>query len=234
MKIKKTISDKVIAANQHNGKKGTGPDNKNAVTQNARTHGLLSKCLVFRTEEEQQEFAELLDDLMDQYMPIRRTTREAVHELAVCIWKKAQGNGWELQELAHRIEAPAAILKTLAENYDAGQLPLFTQRNGSDSAAQLGWDCEELVVRTGTSNSVQQDDSSLGDRKDKSGHVMIEAKLNTSLDTVLRYQAAAKRDWRDTINRLESLQPEKSVKSLRKNRGQSGGRRRGTTSRRKS
>jgi hypothetical protein len=234
MKIEKTISEKVIKANQENGKKGTGPKNMGAVTQNARTHGLLSKYLVFRTAEEQQEFAELLADLTDEHMPIGRTTREIVHELAVCIWKKAQANGWELQELAHRSEAPAAILKTLAENYDAGQLPIFTGRNGSHSAAELGWDCEELVIRTGSSKSEQQDDSSLGDRKDKSGHVMIEAKLNTSLDTVLRYQAAAKRDLRDTINLLESLQPEKSVKSLRKNRGQSGSRRRGTTSRRKS
>ncbi|MGA7380673.1 MAG: hypothetical protein WBX03_07450 [Terriglobales bacterium] len=207
MKIKKTISDKVIAANRENSKDSTGPKNTDDVGQNARTHGLLSKRLVFRNEEEQQEFAELLAELTDEHRPVHRTAWEMVHELAFCIWKKAEANGWELQELAHRSEAPAAILKALAENSDAGQLPLFTQPNGSQSAAQLGWDCQELLVRTGTSKSQQEEERSLGDRKGKSGHVLIEAKLNTSLDTIQRYQSAIKRDLRDTIATLRFLQP---------------------------
>jgi hypothetical protein len=160
-----------------------------------------------------------------------------VHELAFCFWKKAEGNGWELQELVHRREAPAAILKALAENYDAGQLPLFTQPNGSHSAAQLGWDCHELLVRTGTSESEQEGEKSPGDRKGKSGHVLIEAKLNTSLDTILRYQAAANRDLRETIKTLKSLrpEPEKPGKRVaRKDRKKSSRRRRRTTRRKKS
>jgi len=101
----------------------------------------------------------------------------------------------EQQELEHRRKAAAAIVRTLAENHDGEQLPLFTQRDGSHSAVQFGWDCQELVVRTGTRKSEQEKRDSLGDERSKIGHVLIEAKLNTSLDTVVRYQAAKKRDW---------------------------------------
>jgi hypothetical protein len=208
VKIKKTMSAKAIKANQANGQKSTGPINVGAVAQNARTHGLASKRLVFRDQQSEREFDVRLAALMDEYQPVGPTAWEMVHELAFCFWRKTELNAWELQELDHRREAPAAILKTLAENHEVGQLPLFTQQDGLQSAAGLGWDCEELVVRTGTSNSEQAEAGTLRDRKDTTGHVQIEAKLNKSLDSILRYQAAAKRDLHDTIKRLEYLQPE--------------------------
>jgi hypothetical protein len=190
---------------------------------------------VFRNEQERQEFNALEAALMDEYHPVSTTVSRMVHELAFCFWMKAEVNGWQLQELVHRSKAPAAILKTLAENHD-GQLPLFTEQNGLQSAAGLGWECEELVVRTGTSNSEQAEAGPLGDRKDRDGHVLIEAKLNNSLNTALRYQAAVKRDLRDTIKLLQDLQPgpEKSGKGPRKNPGQISGRRPRTTRRKKS
>jgi hypothetical protein len=99
-----------------------------------------------------------------------------------------------------------AILKTVADNYDGEQLPLFDQADASGSAAQLGWVCQELVVRTGTRNSEQERESVLGDRNGKVGHVQIEAKLNTSLDTILLYQAALKRDLYRAITALRAGQ----------------------------
>ena len=121
----------------------------------------------------------------------------------------AESNGLEQQELEHRRKAAAAIVRTLAENHDGEQLPLFTQRDGSHSAVQFGWDCQELVVRTGTRKSEQEEKDSLGDGRGKIGHVQIEARLNTSLDTILRYQAAKKRDWYRAIKELRSLVREK-------------------------
>ena len=216
MKIKKTVTDKVIAANQDNGRKGKGPNNVGAVAQNARKHGLLSKYLVFETEEERQEFHALLDELAADYQPADRTAVELVEEVAINFWSLAEENGLETQELAHRRKATAAILRTLAENYDGEQLPLFTQRDGSHSAVQFGWDCEELVVRTGTRNSQQEDEVSSKDRErtGKSGHVQIEARLNTSLDTILRYKAAIKRDLYRAIKELRSLQRERAGTAL--------------------
>ena len=209
MKIHKTMTDKAIAASQDNGKKGNGPTDPSKVTQNARKHGLASKYLAFQNEEERQEFDALLNELVDEHHPQGRTGLELVNKIAVDFWKLAEENGWEMQALAHRRQATVAIMNTLAENYDDEQLPLFSERDGSHSAAQLGWDCRELVVRTGTKSSEEEDDGIHDGRRGKIGHVQIEARLNTSLDTMLRYQAAINRDLYRALGELRSMQRER-------------------------
>ncbi len=193
MKIKKSVTEKVIAANQANAGKGTGPKDTRTVKRNALKHSVLAKHLVFRDEQEETEFNNLLADLEDEYRPDGQTDRALVEETAICLWKLGILNGWELEEVTNRRKAAKAILRAVAERYDEDQLSLFTKGDGSHSAARLGWDCQELIVRTGTRNS-EQDESLAGDTTDKSGQVQIEAKLTTSLDTILRYQAAVKRD----------------------------------------
>jgi hypothetical protein len=209
MKIKKTMTDKAIAANQINGPKSNGPNHPIRANQHARKHGLQSKHLVFKSEEEQQEFDALQNDLLDEYQPVGRTELELVGKVAVNFRKSAEENGWELQELGRRGQAPAAILRTLAENYDGEQLPLFTGRDGSQSPVQFGWDCQELIVRTGTRNSEIEKDEVLTDQKATVGHVQIEAKLNTSVDTILRYHAAVNRDLYNSIRELRTIQRER-------------------------
>jgi hypothetical protein len=214
MKVKKTMTDKAIAANQNNGKNGNGPIDPMAGNQHARKHGLQSKHLVFESEEDQQEFDALQNDLLDEYQPRGRTELELVGKVAVAFWNSAEENAWELQELGRRGQAPAAILKTLAENYDGEQLPLFTGQDGSQSAAQFGWECEELIVRTGTRNSELEKEGVLKDQKGKIGHVQIEARLNTSLDTILRYHAAINRDLYRALEELRSVQRERREQNV--------------------
>jgi hypothetical protein len=209
VKIKKTMTEKAIAANQINGPKSNGPNDPIPANQHALKHGLASKYLAFQNEEEQQEFDALLNELVDEYQPVGRTGVELVNKVAVDFWKLAEGNGWEMQALAHRRQATAAIMTTLAENYDGEQLPLFSERDGSHSAVQLGWDCQELVVRTGTRNSEEEEQEISKDRRGKVGHVQIEARLNTSLDTMLRYQAAINRDLYRALGELRSMQRER-------------------------
>ena len=209
MKGKKTMTEKAIAANQNNGKKGNGPDDSSHVSQHARKHGLTSKRLVFYTEEERQEFEALLDDLTDEYQPVGRTEIELLDKVAVAFWNGAKESGLEVQELAQRRKGATAILTTLAENYDSEQLPLFTARDGSQSAAQFGWDCQELVVRTGTSKSQEESVGIRDDRREKIGHVQIEAKLNTSLDTLLRYHATIDKDLYRALEELRTVQRER-------------------------
>src|SRR5271170_2488670 len=214
MTIKKTMTDKAIAANQNNGKKGNGPDDSSHLSQNARKHGLQSKHLVFKTDEERQEYDALLNDLMDEYQPDGRTAVELVDKLAVDFWMGGEGNGLAMQELAHRRKAAGAMMSRLAENYDDDQLSLFSEPNGSHSDFPFGWDCQQLVVRTGTGTSELQKQGVLKDRSGKVGHVEIEARLNTSLDTIMRYQAATNRDLFRTIAELQSLQRERREKSV--------------------
>ena len=208
MKIKKSVTEKVIAANRANAQKGTGPQSTRTVKLNALKHSVLAKHLVFRDEQEEAEFNNLQAELEDEYQPCGQTERALVDEIAICLWKLQILNGWELQEITNRRKAAKAILRAVAENYDEEQLPLFTKGDGSRSAARLGWDCQELIVRTGTRNS-EQDESFAGDTKDKAGHVQIEAKLTTSLDTILRYQAALKRDLYRAIAALRAIQAQR-------------------------
>ena len=63
MKIKKMVSEKVLAANRANAKMSTGPKNMAMVTHNAFKHGLLSKRLRFESEEERMLFQNLLEAL---------------------------------------------------------------------------------------------------------------------------------------------------------------------------
>jgi hypothetical protein len=214
MKIKKTMTDKAIEANQNNGKKGHGPINPTLANQHAQKHSLQSKHLVFKNEEERQEYEELLNDLLDEYQPVGRTAVELVTKLAFILWKSERGNGLEMQELAYRGQAAAAILRTLAEN-DSEQLPLFTAPDGSHSAVQFGWECQELVVRTGTRNSEEENEGLHQDRTGKIGHVQIGARLNTSLDTLLRYQTALNRYLYRVIGELRSMRRERHEERCR-------------------
>jgi hypothetical protein len=193
MKIKKTVTDKVMAANRTNAQKATGPQNTERVSQNARQHALLSKQLVFETEEEKEEFNTLMAELSDEHRPMNRTDMALVEEEAIVLWKLGIANGLEMQELANRRSASLAIMETLAK-YEGEQLPLFGDPDGLPSAARLGWDCQELLVRSGTRKCAQEGVDGLGDKNGKTGHVQIEAKLSTTLDTILRYQATLKRD----------------------------------------
>jgi hypothetical protein len=80
------------------------------------------------------------------------------------------------------------------------------------SAAELGWDCQELVVRCEKADS-EQDLKIDGDKTSKSGHTQIEARLTTSQDSILRYQAAIKRDLYRAIDTLRAIQRERREES---------------------
>jgi hypothetical protein len=205
VKIKKSVTEKVIAANRANAKKSTGPQNTRTVRKNAVKHRLLAKRPILQNEQDEAEFSKLLAELDEDYRPSGRTEQALVEEVAMCLWKLQMLNGWEMEEISTRRKATRAILRAVAENYDNEQLPLFTKEDGSRSAALLGWDCQELLVRSDTMNSEQEDHRSSGDREVKSGRVQIEAKLTTSLETILRYQSAIKQDLYRAIAALREM-----------------------------
>jgi hypothetical protein len=198
MKIKKTITAKVMAANRANGRKTGGPHDTNSTRENALKHGLLARHLIFRDEEESNEFNRLLHELEFEYAPAGPTERTLVEEVASCIWKLKTANGWEIREIRHRRQAGEAILRAVAENYCDEQISLFTKDDGS-----LGWDCQELIVRTGSAERDLEEFSR--EKKAKAGNVQIEAKLTNSLDCVLRYQSALKRDLYRAIAALADI-----------------------------
>jgi hypothetical protein len=212
MKIRKAVTEKVIAANQSNSRKSTGPHDTSATRQNAITHGLLARQISFQTEEQKEAFDQLHDELMVDEQPVGAIERALVEEAAMCLWKMQLTNGWEIQELDNRRAASKAIMTTLADHHDQERMPLFTRGDGAVSAAALGWDCQELVVRCEKGDS-EQDMKTDGDRASKSGHTQIEARLTTSPDSILRYQAAIKRDFYRAIDTLRAIQRERREES---------------------
>src|SRR5438874_10284936 len=166
MTIKKTVTANVIQANRSNAKKSTGPRNSTTVNQNATRHGLLAKALRFQTDDEKKEFERLIHELEEEQQACGGIERALIEEAAVCLWKLQSANDWEVQELANRRKASKALMKSLAETYDDENLNLFYRSDGSASPARFGWDCHELTVRSGTTNSEQEKESS-GDRNRK-------------------------------------------------------------------
>ena len=208
MKNQKTVTDKVIAANRKNAQRSTGPRNTIAVSQNATRHGLLARTLRFKNKDEEKEFETLVHELEEEQQAAGRMERALVEEAAVCLWKLQSANDLEIQELSNRREASKAIMKSLAES-DEEKLPLFRQWDGSPSPAQLGWECRELTLRRGTSDSEQEREIS-GGRNSEATHVQIEAKMTTSLDTILRYQAGIKRDLFRAVAALRDIRRERN------------------------
>ncbi len=195
---KKTITERVLAANRQNGKKSRGPRSTAGTRYNAVTHSLLAKKILFRDESEQTEFAKLAVELSRHHDPIGPTEQALVSEMAIGLWRLHQLYAWEFLEVGNRENAAAAIFQGLRENNDAQELPLL-------AATQSGWAAQELTVRTGM-RSRGDEESLLDEKTEKAGHVVVEAKLTSSLETLLRYGASIRRDFYKALGVLHELQ----------------------------
>ena len=69
MTIKKTVTEKVIAANRANAQDSTGPEDCTHAKGNARKHGYRSKQLFFPNAEEENQYNALLEELDGYYQP---------------------------------------------------------------------------------------------------------------------------------------------------------------------
>jgi hypothetical protein len=209
MRVKKTVTDKVITANRSNSQKSTGPTETGAGSQNARKHGVFAKNLTFHNPEEKTEFECLRDDLTEEYEPLGATERVLIEEASVCLWKLSVLDGWAMQELDNRRSSALEIVRSVAENYRDQQVPLFTQADGSQSAAGLGWDCQQLTIRTGSRKFEEARVDELADQKGKSGQVLIEARLTSAIDSIIRYQNSLKKDYYRAIAMLREIRRER-------------------------
>jgi hypothetical protein len=123
---KKTITERVLAANRENGKKSIGPRTTVGTRYNAVTHSLLAKKILFRDESEQGEFAKLGAELSRHHEPIGPTEGALVSEMAIGLWRLHHLYGWELLEVSNREKAAAAARFLQGPRYFArvaGQAP---------------------------------------------------------------------------------------------------------------
>jgi hypothetical protein len=207
MKIKKTISEKVILANRENATHSTGPrstEGRNAVRHNALKHGLLAKQLVFRDEKERADFEQLLDRLEQNYRPQDEFEWMTVEEAGISWWIYQSTLRWGIQESAKRYGTSLGLLRKLTTT-DEDQFGMF----GYADPTIGSWECDEFTVRSSKEHREEKEDTDAGEGK-RGGRVEIEARVRSSTDSVLRVQARVKRDFYKAIDKLLELQDRRS------------------------
>ena len=83
-------TDKKTESNRNNAQKSTGPKSaagKAIVSQNARTHGVLSRNLIIEGES-QEEFSELLGLLVDEFQPVGLVEHALVERVGIALWRQ--------------------------------------------------------------------------------------------------------------------------------------------------
>ena len=204
MKIKKTVTEKVILANRANGNKGTGAKTqrgKDAASQNATKHGILARNFRFKDDQEKAAYNTLISDLdrsIDQDDPIQRMLTE---ELAISHLRR--GRALRLEQGTRRRQNPATelALNTLSrsELVDTG----FSFIN-SDS----GWECTELTMAGKKANDRLLRNGPLAQGNGDGQQLQVHAKFQDPMDKALRYQRAAARDFYRALNELSKLRRE--------------------------
>ena len=116
MRIKKTVTEKVIAANRANGKKGTGAKTqrgKDVVSQNATKHGILAQNFRFKDNQEEADYNTLISDLdgsIDRDDPLQRMLTE---EFAIAHFRRGRALKLEQRLCQRQNPATELALKTI-------------------------------------------------------------------------------------------------------------------------
>lgn len=209
MKTNKTISDKVLAANRANALKSTGPRDCGNSKMNALKHGLLAKRLRLK-EDQQAEFDEILAELEAEFTPETATQRMMLEELATDWWKLQETHSWEMQHCQNRSRSADVIFQIVDSESAHDELSSLGRGEELSKGAHLGWECEQLLVRSG--NQTQEEEMkgigcSSSDKQTR-GHMVVEARVSTGMEPLLRYQRSLKKDFfraMDVLRRLKGL-----------------------------
>ncbi len=101
MSTVRSISEKKAEANRRNARQSTGPKTdagKQASRMNAVTHGLLAKAVVITAgdyQEDAEEFAQLLDELREQFTPMGVAEDLEVQKIALSYWRTMRAVRYE-------------------------------------------------------------------------------------------------------------------------------------------
>jgi len=168
-------------------------------------HGLLAKHVIFRTEQEAAEFAQLLHELGEELRSGGVIQRILVQEIAMC-WRDMLIAHGELSVTRSRRTASQELLRRFIAKSDDQRVSVLSKEAGDEKVSsreeELGWDCREVALRSGATNS----DGFEGDMGKTGGSSVMELRLGSSTETILRYCASAKRDLYWAIQTLQSLQ----------------------------
>jgi hypothetical protein len=152
MTIKKTVTEKVIAANRANSAKSTGPrttEGKRTVSVNAEKDGLWAKRRTFTDPEEGEDFEQLITQL--QRDPRRAMIGMLNNKLAWAVLHSGRVRK-EMEAFPERRAKSNEILRQLLEQSNDVVEGTDLITGAEFSPGPLGWDCD-LVLKTSRSYS---------------------------------------------------------------------------------
>ena len=160
MRIRKTVSDKTVAANRENAKKSTGPKTETAKSNlkyHAVKHGLLTKALLLRKGEEEEEFQELTDSLEAYFKPRSIIEEIMVEDIAVSYWKSNTAQRLLIKAILSRQKTSEAVFDTFNNASSEVGVPLSSSSRQLRMASDFGLECHELVLRVEGDNSMRRE-----------------------------------------------------------------------------
>jgi len=159
----------------------------------------LSGKIAFPDEQQEKEFESVLARLTADRRPVGFAEETQVEIMALSMLSMCDLHAWEFAAVSNRTNSLVAM-QAIIEN--GGSRELLRE------ATKQGWQVRELSCRTIT-RSMGEDDDLLDDMTDKIANFAVEAKLTDRLDLVLRYKAAAQRQYYRALAALLALQRER-------------------------
>lgn len=213
MTVKKTVTERVIAANLKNATKSTGPKTdvgKRTVGLNAWKSGLWAKRPEFLNEEEKNEYLNCKGALQNNE---RRAIQEILYDQVARTLVKLGRAEKEMAAIQNRRTASSEILRQVLEqsNDVVDGTDLITGQEFS--AGSLGWDCEGLTLRCSRTKIDGKENAGKGQSSgnqyvhktddESAGRWEFEAKLSSPVETILRHEARLNRTLDRAIERLQ-------------------------------
>jgi hypothetical protein len=209
MKIKKTVTQKVIVANRENGRKGTGSKTqrgKDLVSRNATKHGILARNFRFKDDQEKAVYETLISDLdrtIDRDDPLQRMLTEEVVMAHV-----RRGRALKLEQRQSLRQNPATELALRSiENSDLVDTGVCLVDPES------GWQCTELTMGAKKAGEHLARNGPLAQSSGDGHQLQFHAKFQDPMDKALRYQRATARDFYRALNLLCKLRKEEKPSS---------------------
>jgi hypothetical protein len=209
MKIKKTITDKVISASRENGKKGSGAKTlrgKDVVSQNATKHGILARNFRFKDDREKANYKTLISDLDGSFDGDDPLLRMLTEELAIAHLRRGRALKLEQRQCQRRNPATELALNTIENSK-------LVDTGVSIIDPESRWECSELTMAAKKADERLLKNGPLAQSNGDGEQLQLHAKFQDPLEKALRYQRATARDFYRALNLLLKLRKEQKPDS---------------------
>jgi hypothetical protein len=209
LRIKKTVTEKVIAANRANTKKGSGPKTlrgKDIVSRNATKHGILAQNFRFKDDQEEAAYESLICHVkrsIDGDDPLQLMLAE---EVAMAHLRR--GRALKLERKVCDRKNPATELAL-----DAIEHSELLSAGVGRLHFEPGWECEELHISAKKDVAGLAKNGAVAHSSGDGQELELYAKFQDPMDKALRYQRATARDFYRALESLCKLRKEPKVNS---------------------